>query len=288
MLRDELLLATPPSEPAVTNPNPLATTPVPPTAGVKLSLAPVSPRKILPRLYNLSAFGSSRSLFGTYSIKESEKESQTSQESGSDGVRPPVVADESSRAPAFGEENVLLSPATGKEGLKRRKPKNSIVKSNSSFISRVLPHEAMSKRIQEHNPEGLFAFANINRAFQWLDLSSTTFSKVPRLVQAVQLIAENIYQAEYIIKILFSKAHILCHDINTTTKGSNHLDVIMGSSSADIIWFEAFSQKYNRINKNVRSTGSVWNYPRLKTTRTQSMPRRYLTSVGFQARRIIS
>lgn len=53
------------------------------------------------------------------------------------------------------------------------------------------------------------------------------------------------------IKILFSKAHMLCHDINSYTKGLSHLDVIMGASSADIMWFEAYSQKYNRINKNV-------------------------------------
>ena len=44
---------------------------------------------------------------------------------------------------------------------------------------------------------------------------------------------------------------MLCHDINSLTKGSNHLDVIMGASTADIMWFEAFSQKYARINKNV-------------------------------------
>lgn len=41
-----------------------------------------------------------------------------------------------------------------------------------------MPHEAMTKRIQEHNPEGLLAFANINRAFQWLDLSSSNDTKV--------------------------------------------------------------------------------------------------------------
>ncbi len=37
------------------------------------------------------------------------------------------------------------------------------------------------------------------------------------------------------------------------TKSPSHLDVIMGTSSADIMWFEALTQKYNRINKNVRS-----------------------------------
>ena len=54
------------------------------------------------------------------------------------------------------------------------------------------------------------------------------------------------------MKILFAKAHMLCHDINSLTKGPNHIDVIMGASTGDIVWFEAYSQKYVRVNKNVR------------------------------------
>lgn len=74
-------------------------------------------------------------------------------------------------APAFGEGNTtLLAPS--KDAGKRRKPKNNIAKSNSSFISRCIVHENMAKRVQDHPIEGYFAFANINRAFQWLDLSS--------------------------------------------------------------------------------------------------------------------
>ena len=182
ILRDDIHLATPPPHPSdapVVNPNPLATTPGPPTAGVKLSLSIVSPRKVPPQLYKLNAFGSTRSNLATYSIKESERESRTSHDTSSDGARRQYSADVLGKAPAFGEDNSLLSSVMGKEGLKRRKPKTNIVKSNSSFISRVIPHEAMNKRIQEHNPEGLFVFANINRAFQWLDLSSTNFSQVP-------------------------------------------------------------------------------------------------------------
>ena len=45
---------------------------------------------------------------------------------------------------------------------------------------------------------------------------------------------------------------MLCHDTNQATKSSGHLDVIMGSSTGDMIWFEAYTQKYFRINKNVR------------------------------------
>lgn len=76
--------------------------------------------------------------------------------------------------PAFGESNSLLAPAAQKDASKRRKPKNNMTKSNSSFISRVINHEALPKRLQERPRDGLFAFANINRAFQWLDLSSPT------------------------------------------------------------------------------------------------------------------
>jgi WD40 repeat protein len=134
----------------------------------------------------------------------------------------------------FGEGNAALAIVNGKDSkdpLKRRKPKSNIVKSNSSFVSRVIPHEALTKRLQEHNPNGLYAFANINRAFQWLDLTSPT-------------------KEEHMTKILFTKAHALCHDINQITKGPNHLDIIMGFSTGDIIWYEPMSQKYARINKN--------------------------------------
>lgn len=75
---------------------------------------------------------------------------------------------------------MLLSPPVGKESTKKRKPKTSMVKSNSSFISRVIPHDNLNKRLQERSSEGLFAFANVDRAFEWLDLSSAT--KVPSAI----------------------------------------------------------------------------------------------------------
>ena len=182
VLRDELQLATPPPHPSeapITNPNPLATTPVPPTAGVKLSLVIVGPRKSFPQFYKLQA-DSQRSNFATYSIKESEKESRTSNDTGSDDVsRQVLINGASGKSPAFGSNNSLLAPTGGgKDGLKRRKPKNNMIKSNSSFVSRVIPHDSMNKRLQDRNPEGLFAFANINRAVQWLDLSPNTTYKV--------------------------------------------------------------------------------------------------------------
>jgi hypothetical protein len=140
-------------------------------------------------------------------------------------------------APAFGVGNALLAPERSKDPNKRRKPKNNMTKSNSSFISRVIINEAFSKKMADRLTDGVFAFANINRAFQWLDLSSPA-------------------KAEYLTKILFTKAHCLSHDINSVTKSSTHIDVIMGFSTGEIIWWEAMSQRYTRLNKNVSSPRS--------------------------------
>lgn len=136
-------------------------------------------------------------------------------------------------APQFGDGNPALAapPVAAKDASKRRKPKNNIIKSSSSFVSRVITHETSAKRLGDRDANGVFAFANINRAFQWLDLSSPT-------------------KEEHLTKVLFTKAHMLCHDINELTKTSSHLDIVMGSSAGDIIWYEPMSQKYARINKN--------------------------------------
>jgi hypothetical protein len=60
-----------------------------------------------------------------------------------------------------------------------------------------------------------------------------------------------ILQNDYLVKILFTKAHCLCHDVNRITKSSTHIDVIMGFSTGEIIWMEPISQRYTRLNKNV-------------------------------------
>ncbi|KAF2641179.1 WD40 repeat-like protein [Massarina eburnea CBS 473.64] len=239
VLRDDLYLATPPPHPSeapIHNPNPLATTLSPPSAGTKLSLAVLSPRQpSASRLFRLETANSARSQLPP-SIQESPNESNSqASDTGSfnaNAIAPSPI--EGLNAPAFGSDNPALAVINGKDSkdpLKRRKPKNNIVKSNSSFVSRVIPHESLSKRLQDHAPNGLYAFANVNRALQWLDLNSST-------------------KEEHLTKILFTKAHALCHDVNQITKGPNHIDIVMGFSTGDIIWYEPMSQKYARINKN--------------------------------------
>ena len=239
-LREELTLAVPPAHPVEGVPpptNPLATTVQPPTGATKLSLLTVQPNQRQPQLYSLKAGGAS----DLRSIKEAEDETVQSTANDSSALN------SNGSVPVFGESNTALASVTSSSttsaskdgsGLKRRKPKTNIVKSSSSFVSRVVINELSSKRLSERNPEGLYVFLNVDRAFHWLDFSAKI-------------------KHEPLSKILFTKAHALCHDVNELTKSTSHLDVIIGTSASDIIWYEPMVQKYARINKN----GTVNNSP---------------------------
>lgn len=180
VLKEDIHLATPPPHPSeapIINPNPLATTPQPATAGTKVSLLSLSSRATPPLLYKVDTNRSARSGLQT-SIQEHPNESRSSAEvpPSSDGgtsmTGSAKMALSIGSAPAFGEGNTMLA-GTSKDAGKRRKPKNNIAKSNSSFISRCIVSENLSKRLQDRPANGYFAFANINRAFQWIDLSSS-------------------------------------------------------------------------------------------------------------------
>lgn len=230
VLTDDLHLATPPPHPSDApqpNNNPLATTIGPATAGVKLSLVTLTPTRLPPQ--NLFRVQSLRSNI-PHSIQEETQSPRSDAGSTANGFG---SASYYSSALGFGDNNPALNVVMPVKGKKEQKlkPKNNIVKSNSSYVSRVIPHDHLPKRLSERAADGVFAFANINRAFVWLDLSSEV-------------------KTENLTKVLFTKAHVLCHDVNSFTKAGGHLDIIMGFNTSDIIWYEPFSQKYARLNKN--------------------------------------
>lgn len=237
VLKEDILLSTPPPHPselAVPNPNPLATNPQPETAGTKISLLNTGFTSTPALFSTTSQFPSNGA---SSSILEHPNEGRYSEGGlSSDGGCASTTSDTPASvtlasAPAFGEGNSLLTQAPLKDVNKRKKPKNNMSKSNSSFISRVIVNDTLTRKLVDRPADGLFAFANINRAFQWLDLSSPV-------------------KQDYLTKILFTKATCLCHNVNLKTKSPSHTDVIMGFSTGEIIWWEPFSQRYTRLNKN--------------------------------------
>jgi len=168
-LRDEIHLATPPPHPSdvpLPNNNPLATNVLPPSAGVQLSLTAIASKPPpVNGLFRTTTFDS---------ITEEAPRSPAS-DAGSVFRSDATTASLTPALPAFGDGNPALAVPSGKEGKdgsKRRKPKTNIVKSNSTFVSRVIVHDATQKRLAERSLDGVFAFININRAIHWLDLSA--------------------------------------------------------------------------------------------------------------------
>ncbi|KAI9711879.1 MAG: hypothetical protein M1828_001790 [Chrysothrix sp. TS-e1954] len=234
-LRDDMIMgavATHPAELHTPSTNVLDTKPIPPTAGTQLSVIIVAPTLSSPRPKPSGAHHVAKSSIPTSISEIPHDSSQPGSELGPNSLT--NLASGNLRAFVFGDGSASASQTgvkDSKEVLKRRKPKSSMTKSGSSFVSRVVTQDGLSKRLQERAADGIMIFANTSRSLQWLDLSAQK-------------------KTDPLTKVLFTRAHPLCHEANQATKHTSHLDVILGFSTADIMWYEPFSQKYTRINKN--------------------------------------
>ncbi|KAH7030088.1 WD40-repeat-containing domain protein [Linnemannia elongata] len=112
---------------------------------------------------------------------------------------------------------------------KRKKPKSNIGKTNSTFVAKITTNENLAKILASRVNEDVYLFWNTGRTFTWSD-----FGQKPN---------------EPLSHISFSKAFPTAHDVNILTRSCDHLDVIIGFSTGDIIWFNPLSNKYSRLNK---------------------------------------
>ena len=147
-LREEITLSIPPPHPTeqlIMQPNPISTNPLPvPSATQAVIINAGAPRQT------------------------------TATDSGSIASGASGHSSTSDSVAAAAGIYAALSPL-----LKRKKPKNNIAKTNSSFVSRIITHETLTKRLAERKNDDVFAFCNVSRAFEWLDL--TTQDKVSEL-----------------------------------------------------------------------------------------------------------
>ncbi|KAF9947938.1 hypothetical protein BGZ72_010140 [Mortierella alpina] len=112
---------------------------------------------------------------------------------------------------------------------KRKKPKNNITKTNSTFVAKISTHDNLAKILANRVGEDVYVFWNTGRTFAWSDLGQKP--------------------NEPLSQISFSKAFPTSHDVNVLTRSCDHLDVIIGFSTGDIIWFDPLCNKYYRLNK---------------------------------------
>ncbi|KAG6808504.1 hypothetical protein H0H92_003931 [Tricholoma furcatifolium] len=126
-------------------------------------------------------------------------------------------------------------PASGKKRQAVR-PKNSIRTTSSTFISRIQTAEGLSKTLQSKQGDVTFLFYNLSKSLVWVEAGSKAKDPLAR--------------------IIFS-AHPTCHDVNAATASPEHLDVIIGFSSGDLVWLDPITSRYARLNKQ----GCISNSP---------------------------
>lgn len=148
-LREEVTLSIPPphpSEPLIIQPNPIGTHPLPITAGTQACLLNAG----APRQPTATDSGSVASDISGHS-------------STSDSV--------AAAAGIYAPLSLLL---------KRKKPKNNIAKTNSSFVSRIITPDNLQKRLTDRKNDDLMAFVNVSRAYEWLDMTTPEKVLLPR------------------------------------------------------------------------------------------------------------
>lgn len=115
---------------------------------------------------------------------------------------------------------------------KPKKPKTSLTKNNSSFISKAIVHE----KVGSVPRDDYVLIANSGRSISWYDWTELSVNNASK---------------DYFSKVLFTKDTPLCHDFNSFTHETHQaLDMIVGMDSGDLLWIDAMCNRYHRINKN--------------------------------------
>jgi WD40 repeat protein len=121
-------------------------------------------------------------------------------------------------------------------GKKNTKPKHNMRTTSSTFITRMQSVEGLNKILANKQGEVTFMFYNSGKTFLWYEVG--TKAKEP------------------LTRISFS-AFPTCHDVNTLTASPERLDVVIGFSTGDLVWFDPIASRYGRLNKQ----GSISSSP---------------------------
>ncbi|KAH8116994.1 WD40 repeat-like protein [Phellopilus nigrolimitatus] len=127
------------------------------------------------------------------------------------------------------ESPKLFSPTMGMSKKKSAsRPKHNIRTTTSTFVTRLQSVDNLNKILQSKQGDVTYLFYNAGKNFFWTELGKKMKDPLAR--------------------ITFS-AYPTCHDVNKDTPKSTCLDVVIGFSTGDLIWFDPISGRYVRLNK---------------------------------------
>ncbi|KZS90026.1 WD40 repeat-like protein [Sistotremastrum niveocremeum HHB9708] len=169
--------------------------------------------------------------------KEKEKEKETDRASNSSSEHlddqdtfaspdPVQPNDPLSPKPA----SPLFPPTPTQTGKKKSilRPKHNIRTTSSTFVTRLHSVEGLNRILTSKQGDVTFLFYNSGKSFFWTEIGSKTKDPLAR--------------------ITFS-AFPTCHDVNLATASPDRIDVVIGFSTGDLVWFDPLSSRYVRLNK---------------------------------------
>ncbi|EIN07210.1 WD40 repeat-like protein [Punctularia strigosozonata HHB-11173 SS5] len=131
----------------------------------------------------------------------------------------------------------LFSPSRPSTGRRRTatRPKHNMRTTSSTFITRLHTVEGLTRVLQSKSGDVTFLFYNSAKSFFWTEAGSKA--------------------KEPLARITFS-AYPTCHDVNRATLSPDRMDVIIGFTTGDLVWFDPITSRYGRLNKGGCITSS--------------------------------
>ena len=146
-------------------------------------------------------------------------------------------------SPAEHQHKLFSHPSisAGKKKPTISRPKHNMRTTSSTFITRLQSIEGLNKTLSSKQGEVTFLFYNTGKAFLWVEVGSKV--KVCPAISLGYTGVSMIHQ-EPLMRINFS-AYPTCHDVNPSTASSERLDIIIGFSTGDLIWFGMRLSRYS-------------------------------------------
>ncbi|KAL5532770.1 hypothetical protein ACEPAF_4544 [Sanghuangporus sanghuang] len=141
------------------------------------------------------------------------------------------------QSPSYDSPKLFSSPSISMTKKKpASRPKHNIRTTTSTFVTRIQSVENLNKIVQNKQGTVTYLFYNSGKNFYWTELG----------VKAKEPLA----------RITFS-AFPTCHDVNRSTAKITSLDIVIGFSTGDLVWFDPITGRYVRLNKQ----GCISNSP---------------------------
>ncbi|KAH9958312.1 WD40 repeat-like protein [Russula dissimulans] len=147
----------------------------------------------------------------------------------------------------------LFSPPVGGKRRASSRPKHNVRTTSSTFIARAQCVEGLAKALQAKQGEVTYLFYNSAKNLYWVEAGVQT--------------------KEALVRVAFT-AYPTCHDVNHATASHEHLDLIIGFQTGDLIWFDPITLRYSRLNKQ----GRISNSPCTAVRWVPSSPNLFLVS----------